>query len=185
MKVRQEWLASSTHQRLARTRTVQLVNLPEDLMSGSALRAIASNITGSSSERNAPKVWLSRDTKDIQEIYDDRNDECNRLEAGEAKLLAQVTKNVKKGKTPGKTPSHGSGASPMDNERADADAVIDRYLTPKEKGKLTWKQGLLGLIGKKMDRQQSPAFIREKTAELERMRGEQNSMKLGNVAWVR
>jgi hypothetical protein len=161
------------------------MNLPEDLMSGSALRSIASTITGSSSERNAPKVWLSRDTKDIQEVYDDRNDECNRLEAGEAKLLAKVTKNVKKGKTPTKTPSHGSGASPMDTERADADAVIDRYLTPKEKGKLTWKQGFLGFFGRKMDRQQSPAFIREKTAELDNLRSGQDSLKLGNVAWLR
>jgi hypothetical protein len=184
MTVRQEWLASSTHNRLARTRTVQLVNLSEEQMSGSALRSIASTITGSSSERNAPKVWLSRETKDIQEVFDDRNDECNRLEAGEAKLLALVTKKVKKGKTPSSS-SNNSGSSPMDTESADSEAVIDRYLTTKEKGKITWKQGLLGLIGRKMDRRQSPAFIRDKTTELDRMRGEQDSLKLGNVAWVR
>ena len=183
IKVRQAWLSSHTHQRLARTRTVQLVNVPEDLMAGSALVNLASSFTGAS-ERNPPKVWLARNTEELQDVFDDRNDECNRLEAGEAKLLSKITKNVKKNKTPEK-PTRSSGGSPMDTERADADSVIDRYLTPKEKGKITWKQGLLGLIGRKMDRQQSPAFIREKNGELERLRSKLDSMELGNVAWLR
>ncbi|KAG7531583.1 hypothetical protein FFLO_04242 [Filobasidium floriforme] len=183
IKVRQAWLSSHTHQRLARTRTVQLVNVPEDLMAGSALVNLASSFTGAS-ERNPPKVWLARNTDELQDVFDDRNDECNRLEAGEAKLLSKITKNVKKNKTPEK-PTKSSGGSPMDTERADAESVIDRYLTPKEKGKITWKQGLLGLIGRKMDRQQSPAFIREKNGELERLRSKLDSMELGNVAWLR
>ena len=152
-------------------------------MAGSALTQLASSFTGAS-ERNPPKVWLARDLKELEDVYDDRNDECDRLEAGEAKLLAKITKNVKKNKTPEK-PKHHSGNSPMDTERADADAVIDQYLTPKEKGKITWKQGLLGLIGRKMDRQQSPAFIREKNAELVKLRSKQDSLELGNVAWLR
>jgi hypothetical protein len=36
-----------------------------------------------------------------------------------------------------------------------------------------------------MDRQQSPAFIREKNGELERLRSKLDSMELGNVAWLR
>ncbi|KAJ9110214.1 hypothetical protein QFC22_006762 [Naganishia vaughanmartiniae] len=157
IKIRQEWLASSTHASLPRVRTVMLVNLPQDLMSESALRELAYGITHSSSRI---KVWLSRDAKKIEEVYDERTKEHARLEAGERKMLMQAVKNVKKGKTPG----GGSSSS-----------------APK----ITWKQGLLGLWGRKMDREQSPAFIREKNEELERMRSDMSSFPLGNVAFLR
>jgi hypothetical protein len=153
-------------------------------MSSSALLEVANSITHRSGRGEGTKVWLSRKVKDLEKVFDDRNKECARLEAGESKLLAKVTKNVKKGKTP--TGDAGrSGGSPMDTERADADAVIDKYLTPKEKGKLSWKQGLLGLVGKKMDRKQSPGFIREKNTELNRLRDDQEKYPLGNVAFLR
>lgn len=184
MKVRQAWLASQTHQRLARTRTVMLVNVPEDLMSGSALEELSTTISTRSSTGSRTKVWLARKVGDMEKIFDDRNDECSRLEAGEAKLLAKVSKNVKKGKTPSNPPA-GQSNSPMETERAGSDAIIDKYLTPKEKGKISWKQGPLGLIGKKMDRQQSPAFIREKNSELQKLRDDEHNLPLGNVAWIR
>jgi hypothetical protein len=50
--------------------------------------------------------------------------------------------------------------------------LLEKYLTPKQRNKITWKQGFLGLIGRKMDREQSPAFIREKNEELEKMRAD-------------
>lgn len=49
----------------------------------------------------------------------------------------------------------------------------------------TWKQGLLGLIGKKMDLKTSPLFIAEKNAELAKERENIERLKEGNVAFVR
>lgn len=151
-----------------------LVNVPKDLMSGSTLRELASGITHSA----APiKVWLSREAKKIEDVYDDRAKEHARLEAGEGKMLMRAVKNVKKNKVP----------SSPDSERAStsADSLLEKYLTPKQRNKLTWKQGFLGLIGRKMDREQSPAFIREKNEELERMRADMEQFQLGNVAFMR
>lgn len=174
---RQQWLSTSTHQRLARARTVMLVNVPKDLMDGSSLRELAGSITGSQSP---VKVWLSREAKKIEDVYDDRTKEHARLEAGEGKMLMQAVKNVKKNKLPS-----GSSAS-ADPERANSvDALLEKYLTPKQRSKITWKQGFLGLFGRKMDREQSPAFIREKNEELEKMRSDMEQFKLGNVAFLR
>ncbi|KAI5449824.1 phosphate metabolism protein 7 [Naganishia albida] len=174
---RQSWLTSSTHQRLARARTVMLVNVPKDLMSGSTLRELAGSITHSA----APvKVWLSREAKKIEDVYDERTKEHARLEAGEGKMLMQAVKNVKKKKVPSSTSS-----SDPERTTTSADALIEKYLTPKQRSKVTWKQGFLGLIGRKMDREQSPAFIREKNEELERMRGDLDQFELGNVAFLR
>lgn len=145
------------------------------------MEALARQCTGTN---GTVKMWFARKTKEIQEVYDDRNKECGRLEAAEAKLLAKATKNVKKNKTPSGA-KHSPNNHPIDAESADADAVISKYLSPKEKGKLTWKQGFLGLIGRKMDRRQSPAYIREKNNELEGMRDSVESIPLGNVAFVR
>jgi hypothetical protein len=157
-----------------------LVNLPQDLMSESALRELAYGITHSSSRL---KVWLSRDAKKIEQVYDERTKEHARLEAGEGKMLMQAVKNVKKGKTPG---GGSSSSAPQDPERTTStDALLEKYLTPKQRSKITWKQGPLGLWGRKMDREQSPAFIREKNEELERMRSDMSSFPLGNVAFLR
>jgi hypothetical protein len=66
------------------------------------------------------------DAKEIEDVYDDRNDEHLRLEAGEGKMLMQAVKNVKKNKLPS-----GSSAS-SDPERASSvDALLEKYLTPK------------------------------------------------------
>jgi uncharacterized membrane protein YkgB len=141
-----------------------LVNVPKDLMSGSTLRELAGSITHSASPI---KVWLSREAKEIEDVYDERTKEHARLEAGEGKMLMQAVKNVKKNKVP-------SSSTSSDPERANSvDALLEKYLTPKQRGKLTWKQGFLGLIGRKMDR------------ELERMRSSMDKFELGNVAFLR
>jgi len=49
----------------------------------------------------------------------------------------------------------------------------------------TWKQGFLGLFGKKMDLDSSPVWIAEKNAELERLRGDQDQLEYGNTAFAR
>lgn len=187
IKVRQAWFSSDAHQRSASARTVMLVNVPKDIMSEGGLRELASSIGGVGNVQN---IWLAKNVKKLEKVYDDRDKECARLEKAEAKLLAKAAKNERKGKTPKGSSNAASSDENVaqalsDPERADADSIVDKYLSPKEKGKITWKQGFLGLIGTKMDRKQSPAYIRSHNEELEKMRQDANALENGNVAWLR
>ncbi len=187
------------------SRTVMLVNVPKDRMSEVALREMSS---GEGESGGSRQVWLARRTKDIEEVFDDRNDECLRLEAAEAKLQKLALKNVEKGKVAGRTRSSTDGKTGSSNpvvmpkagtqpgsnhvnldpeDRTNkTEALMDQYLLPKQKKKkTTWKQGFLGLFGTKMDFKSSPAFIRSKNEELEKMRAKEDEMEMGNVAWIR
>ena len=61
--------------------------------------------------------------------------------------------------------------------------MIDRFVLDKKLP--TWKQGPLGLIGKKMDLQSSPQYIAAHNVELESMRGTAGDLPQGNTAFVR
>lgn len=126
--VRQAWLASPQHLSLARTRTIALTNVPESVNSESGIREMAGTVgrlTGTAQPRpsnvtdgpgngngysDSPdgdmggvrKVWLSRKIKPLEKAWQNRDDECSRLEGGVGKLLKLGNKNERKGKTPEK-----------------------------------------------------------------------------------
>jgi hypothetical protein len=56
-------------------------------------------------------------------------------------------------------------------------------VSPKKRP--TWKQGLLGLIGRKMTLETSPLYIKEHNAQLEKLRADVDSLPQGNTAFVR
>ena len=118
-------------------------------MTESAIREIAS-----SSSVSVERVWLSRKLKDMETVYDERNDECLRVEASEGKLLAMATKNEKKGKTP----VHKGTVSP------ESSLLADKYVPPKKQP--SHKLGFLGLLGKKLDLQTAPEYISSRNTEL-------------------
>jgi len=129
VEIRQNWLTSSQHQTLARTRTVAIANLPDSVNSESAIKelgGVVSRLTGPSGPRpsnvtdgtvvangsNSPglenesggirQVWLAKKTKEVEKVWEDRDKEVMRLEAGSSKLSKLAAKNQKKGKTPEK-----------------------------------------------------------------------------------
>ena len=61
--------------------------------------------------------------------------------------------------------------------------MVDRFVTPKKRP--TWKQGPLGLFGRKMTLETSPAYIKEHNAQLSTLREKEDSYELGNTAFVR
>lgn len=61
--------------------------------------------------------------------------------------------------------------------------MVDRFVAPKKRP--TWKQGMLGLIGKKMTLETSPAYIREHNAELDSLRAKIDTYPQGNTTFVR
>jgi hypothetical protein len=122
--IRQEWLSSEQHLSLARTRTVAVTNVPEQYQSGSTLKELGSTVaslTGHSAPRpsnvtegtmvanvqtdadgSIQRVWLPRKIKEVEKVWDERNQECVRLEGGVGKLVTLANKNYRKGKTPEK-----------------------------------------------------------------------------------
>ena len=121
--IRQEWLASPQHLSLARTRTIALINVPEQYNSGSTLKELGqtvSSLTGNTAPRpsnvtdgtlanvqtdsdgSIQQVWLPRKIDDVEDVWDERNDECLKLEGGLGKLVVLANKNCRKGKTPEK-----------------------------------------------------------------------------------
>ena len=153
-------------------------------------------------------IWFAyTNMKKIQEVYDERNEECGRLEGGEASLLGLAAKNERKGKSPrakGKVVPYEPDTE-AGEQRFASDDVVDEYVRPKKRP--SWKLGFLGLIGEKHNLGDSPKYIAEKSRELEELRakvesgpvdageGEENEekgkkddgdeVKIGNTAWVR
>jgi len=131
--IRQEWLASPQHLSLARTRTIALINVPEQYNSGSTLKELGqtvSSLTGNTAPRpsnvtdgtlanvqtdsdgSIQQVWLPRKIDDVEDVWEERNDECLKLEGGLGKLVVLANKNYRKGKTPEKKgKSYGSRVS--------------------------------------------------------------------------
>ena len=197
VEVRQEWLTSTQHLSLARSRTVAITNLPDSVNSDAGLKELANvvgRLTGSSAPRpsnvtdgtavagngvdaeagGVRRVWLSRKVKPIEKIWEERDNECLRLEGGVGKLQKIASKNVRKGKTPEKK-------GQFDAEKSNS--MIDRFVPAKKVP--TWKQGPLGLWGKKMDLNTSPRYIAAHNVQLDEMRAGINDLPLGNTAFIR
>jgi len=196
VEIRQGWLSSPQHLSLARTRTVLVTNVPDSINSASGLKELAgtvsrltgtgaprpSNVTGAtgyggveSETGGVRNVWQTRKVDEVEQVWQDREDECARLETGVGKLIKLGNKNERKGKTPEKQ-------GKLDTERGGAD-MVDRFVLPKKRP--TWKQGFLGLLGQKMTLESSPVYIREHNQQLETMRAGQDDLPLGNTAFLR
>src|SRR5258706_82666 len=94
--IRQEWLASPEHAKSAAARTVMLNNVPEKFLSESAIADLAARAIKGPVEQ----VWLVRQVDRMNEIFEERAQECLRLEAAEGDIQALEYKLRKKGKTP-------------------------------------------------------------------------------------
>ncbi|WVF68794.1 hypothetical protein IAT40_003566 [Kwoniella sp. CBS 6097] len=209
VQIRQAWLTSPQHLALARTRTVAVTNIPDAVNSSAGLKEIAGivaqidNTTGpsglsgpaqprmstategtavnpagaDSSEGGVRHVWLTRKCKDVEKIWEERDKECSRLEGGVGKLIKLANKNQKKGKTP-------EAKGQYDAERSGAGGdPSERYVLTKKRP--TWKQGPLGLIGKKQDLESSPLYIAERNTKLSELRKTIDDLPQGNTAFIR
>jgi hypothetical protein len=61
--------------------------------------------------------------------------------------------------------------------------MVDRFVAPNKRP--SWKQGILGLIGKKMTLETSPIYIRDHNAQLDSMRQGEDELPLGDTAFLR
>ncbi|PPR03078.1 hypothetical protein CVT24_012391 [Panaeolus cyanescens] len=85
--MRHQFLISKSHSRLPQARTVVISPVPEELATEKDLRTFASFVPG-----GIDRVWLYRDTKSLNELFERRQEACQKLEAAESEVLKLATK---------------------------------------------------------------------------------------------
>jgi hypothetical protein len=64
-----------------------------------------------------------------------------------------------------------------------SDHLVDRFVLKKKQP--TWKQGFLGLLGKKMTLESSPVYIREQNEKIDQLRENPEQYPQTNTAFIR
>lgn len=80
--LRHQFLISHSHSKLAQARTVLVTSVPDELANERDLRTFASFVPG-----GVDRVWLFRDTRSLNEVFEKRQEACGKLEAAESTLV--------------------------------------------------------------------------------------------------
>jgi hypothetical protein len=132
INLRQAFLLSPQYANRLSSRTVLFTAVPEEYLDEARIRQ-----TFSDSVKN---VWIAGDTKNLDELIEERDKVAMKLEKAEVKLLKTANKEHLKANKGSATPE-----GPRDVETGDA----ARWVTPKMRP--THRLGPLGLLGKKVD----------------------------------
>ncbi|RPA77248.1 putative DUF221 domain protein [Ascobolus immersus RN42] len=131
--LKQAYLLSPLYSSRISSRTVLITSIPPDCLNESALLRIFDNVT---------RIWINRDTKEIEELVEERDETALKLEAAEVKLIKTVDKARRKGGE--KTAQHDEEVLGQDGESGSvAGKFIDQSDRPTHK--------LKSLVGEKVD----------------------------------
>ncbi|KAL2256671.1 hypothetical protein VTK26DRAFT_1320 [Humicola hyalothermophila] len=139
INLRQAFLLSPFYADRISSRTVLFTSVPEPYLNEAKLR----KVFGAS----AKNIWITSDTKEVDDIVGERDKVAMRLEKAEVKLIKLANKERQK--------AIKNGASPGEVEKApiladgESGSVAARWLP--EKKRPTHRLGPLGLFGKKVD----------------------------------
>lgn len=147
--MRNQFLISKEHARLAQARTVLVLPVPDELANEHDLRTFASFVPG-----GIDRVWLFRDTKLLNKLFERRVDACKKLETAESKILKKATlawrsrqkqyKKIQKRRLRDEEVLDG----PLEQPPASRE-FLDDLVAPINRPK--HKTGFLGLFGEKVD----------------------------------
>ncbi len=149
--MRHQFLIGKDHARLAQARTVLITSVPDELANEHDLRQFASFIPG-----GVDKVWFYRDTKALNELFEERVQTCAKLEAAEATILRDATKawraKVKAHKKATKKQKNKDVEKSEDSELIASPIARDllEELVPRKK-RPSHRTGFWGLWGPKVD----------------------------------
>ncbi|THH27230.1 hypothetical protein EUX98_g6964 [Antrodiella citrinella] len=90
-EMRQAFLVSKSHSRLAQARTVLITAIPFDMCNEEELKLWASFVPG-----GIQNIWVYRDTTLLNKHHNARLDACKKLEAASAQLISRVVKSKRK-----------------------------------------------------------------------------------------
>lgn len=135
--LRQDFLMSREHTRLAQSKTVLVTGVPKEYLNEASMERFCSVLPG-----GAKRVWFARDLKELPDLFDRRANAVNKLESAETKILKLATKQIAKDKK--KNRPEAENSDPEANK-----AAVMRYVPQKKRP--THKLGKFGLYGKKVD----------------------------------
>ncbi|KIK66859.1 hypothetical protein GYMLUDRAFT_37938 [Collybiopsis luxurians FD-317 M1] len=160
--LRQRFLLSPAHSRLAQARTVLITSVPDTLSTEASLRQFASFVPG-----GVERIWLYRDTKKLNKLFNERNKRCTTLEKAVSEILRDAIKAWRKKEAArrkrkakgipkarsGDVEAGQGGAEPLSDdegllEREPSMKLLDELVPAKRPKNRT---GPLGLIGDKVD----------------------------------
>lgn len=106
--LRQQFLLSSSHSKLAQAKTVLITSVPTELATEADLRQLFSFVPG-----GIKRIWIHKNVPGLPEAYQERMDLCDKLEGAVMELLqtaikARTQQEEKAGKLPG-----GYGRNPL------------------------------------------------------------------------
>ncbi|KAJ2901957.1 uncharacterized protein MKZ38_001147 [Zalerion maritima] len=136
INIRQAVLLSPMHSYRMSNRTVLFISVPELYLDEIRLRSIFGD--------GVKRIWIAGDSKDLDDIVEERNKVAMKLEKAEVKLMKMAIKERSKAISKGATDDKGT-VSPD----AEPGSLAARWIPDKKRP--THKLGLLGLIGKKVD----------------------------------
>jgi hypothetical protein len=139
INLRQAYLMSPYYTSRLSSKVVMYTSVPDDYMNETKLR----EMLGSAVRR----IWLATDTKELEELVDERDKAHTKLEAAETKLIK--TANANKLKADKQATNKGERSNSEEAAMADTESgsVSARYLQPKQRP----IHRLKPLIGKKVD----------------------------------
>lgn len=149
--MRQQFLISKSHSRLAQARTVLVTGVPNELANERDLRTFASFVPG-----GVDRIWLYRDTGPLNDLFEHRVDACSKLEAAAAEVLKKATlvwraknKQYKKSQLrklkDAECSKEDSGLSIPEANQGLLDELVPLDMRPKH------RIGFLGIFGHKVD----------------------------------
>lgn len=136
INLRQAFLLSPMYANRISTRTVLFTSVPEPYQDEAKLRKVFGD--------TIKNIWISGDTKEIDDLVKERDKTAFRLEKSEVKLIKLANKErqnaIKKGAADDAAPG------PLD---AESGTVAARWIPNKKRPR--HRTGTLGLLGKKVD----------------------------------
>ncbi|KAF5351925.1 hypothetical protein D9756_007456 [Leucocoprinus leucothites] len=148
---RHQFLISHSHARLPQARTVLITSVPDELAKERELRTFASFVPG-----GVDRVWLFRDTRSLNELFERRQQACAKLEEAETALLKNAVlawrKKVKLHKKAMKRRKKDEEGNHMSNELEVPPITgefLDELVPPAERPH--HRTGTWGMIGHKVD----------------------------------
>lgn len=133
--LRQEFLISKEHSRLAQSKTVLVTGVAKEYLNVESLTRFCHFLPG-----GVKQVWIARDLKELPDVFDRRNAACSKLESAEVSLMKSAAKVIKK---------KGGPAAPTPDDIEKDSSLVANYVSGKDRPH--HKLGLFGLWGKKVD----------------------------------
>ncbi|OBU00217.1 hypothetical protein VE01_01671 [Pseudogymnoascus verrucosus] len=151
INLRQAFLLSPVYANRISSRTVLFTSVPDVYLDEAKLRKVFGD--------EVKHVWITRDTKELDKLVEERDKTAFRLEGAETKLIKLANKErLKAAKKSGSSNDEEPVVATADSESG---SIAARWLPSKKRP--THRTGLLGLFGSKVD---SINWCREKLEKL-------------------